>query len=100
MFNIQEDLAPFYRAMETDGIMASLISQLRGVKSPTTPTVFEALVDSIIERQISLKAARSTENRIIRAVGSPLVLEDRRYYAYPTPIFLQKHRIQPFAPAD
>jgi DNA-3-methyladenine glycosylase II len=88
MFNIQEDLAPFYRAMETDGIMASLISQLRGVKSPTTPTVFEALVDSIIEQQISLKGARSIENRIIRAVGSPLVLEDRRYYAYPTPHIL------------
>ena len=49
--------------------MASLISQLRGVKSPTTPTVFEALVDSVIEQQISLKAAHSIEKRLIRAVG-------------------------------
>ncbi len=85
MFNIHEDLAPFYRAMEQDRIMTSLISQLRGVKSPTTPTVFEALVDSIIEQQISLKAAHSVENRLIRALGTPLALEDKVYYSYPTP---------------
>ncbi len=85
MFNIHEDLAPFYRAVEKDRIMTSLISQLRGVKSPTTPTVFEALVDSIIEQQISLKAAHSVENRLIRALGTPLALEDKVYYSYPTP---------------
>ena len=84
MFNINEDLAPFYQAMENDSVMASLISQLHGVKSPTTPTVFEALVDSVIEQQISLKAARSIEKRLIRAVGSRLTLEDMVYYGYPT----------------
>ncbi len=84
MFNIHEDLAPFYRAVEKDRIMTSLISQLRGVKSPATPTVFEALVDSIIEQQISLRAAHSTENRLIRALGTPLALGDKVYYGYPT----------------
>jgi len=58
--------------MEKDSIMASLVSQLRGVKSPTTLTVFEALVDSVIEQQISLKAAHSIEKQLIRAVGNPL----------------------------
>ena len=85
MFNIHEDLSPFYRAMEKDVIMASLISRLCGVKSPTTPTVFEALVDSIIEQQISLNVAHSIENRLIRALGTPLRLKDQVYYGYPTP---------------
>ena len=85
MFNIHEDLSPFYRAMEKDVIMASLISRMRGVKSPTPPTVFEALVDSVIEQQISLKAAHSIENRLIRAFGIPLILKDQAYYSYPTP---------------
>ncbi len=85
MFNIHEDLAPFYRAVEKDRILTALISQLRGVKSPTTPTVFEALVDSIIEQQISLKAAHSVETRLVRAFGTPLALEDNVYYSYPTP---------------
>jgi len=30
MFNIHEDLAPFYQAVEKDGILTSLISQLHG----------------------------------------------------------------------
>jgi len=85
MFNIHEDLAPFYPAVEKDGILTSLISQLHGVKSPTTPTVFEALVDSIIEQQISLRAAHSVENRLIRALGTPLALGAKVYYSYPTP---------------
>lgn len=72
MFNINEDITPFYEAMEKDAIMSSLICQLRGLKAPTTPTVFEALVDSVTEQQISLKAAHSIENRLIRASGNPL----------------------------
>jgi DNA-3-methyladenine glycosylase II len=85
MFNIHEDLSLFYEAMREDAVMTSLISQLRGVKSPTTPTVFEALVDSVIEQQISLKAAHSIENRLIRAFGPTLTCNDLVYYGYPTP---------------
>ena len=85
MFNIHEDLCPFYRTAEEDVIMASLTSRLYGLKSPTTPTVFEALVDSVIEQQISLKAAHSIENRLIRAFGIPLILNDQVSYGYPTP---------------
>jgi DNA-3-methyladenine glycosylase II len=88
IFNINEDISPFYQAMEKDRIMASLVRKLLGVKSPTTPTVFEALIDSVIEQQISLKAAHSIEKRLIRAVGSPLAIEDLVYYCYPTPPIL------------
>jgi DNA-3-methyladenine glycosylase II len=85
MFNINEDIAPFYEAVEADRIMADLTHRLRGLKAPTTPTVFEALVDSVIEQQISLKAAHSIENRLIRAVGIPLTLDGCTFYCYPTP---------------
>jgi DNA-3-methyladenine glycosylase II len=84
MLNIDEDITPFYEAMDKDPVMADLTRRLRGLKAPTTPTVFEALVDSIIEQQISLKAAHSIENRLIRAVGSPLTLNGDTYYCYPT----------------
>jgi len=88
MFSITDDLTPFYEAIEEDAIMAGLIRQLRGLKVPTTPTVFEALVDSVIEQQISLKAANSIENRLIRTVGNPMTLDGDTYYCYPTPHIL------------
>ncbi len=50
MFNINDDVVPFYEAMETDAIMAALVHRMRGLKAPTTPTVFEALADSVIEQ--------------------------------------------------
>ena len=88
MFNIAEDITPFYEAMEKDAIMTDLVRQLRGLKAPTTPTVFEALVDSVIEQQISLKAAHSIEQRLIRAVGNSLTVDGDTWYCYPTPPIL------------
>jgi DNA-3-methyladenine glycosylase II len=88
MFNINEDITPFYEAMENDAIMSSLTSQLRGLKAPTTPTVFEALVDSVTEQQISLKAAHSIEHRLIRASGNSLTIGSNTFYCYPTPEIL------------
>ncbi len=88
IFNINDDITPFYRAVEGDEVMAVLTHRLRGLKPPTTPTVFEALVDSVIEQQISLKAAHSIENRLIRSVGKSLIIEKNTCYSYPTPHIL------------
>ena len=90
MFNISEDITPFYEAMERDMIMAGLTRRLRGLKAPTTPTVFEALTDSVMEQQISLKAAHSIEKRLIRATGNSLTLDGDTFYCYPTPSVLAK----------
>ena len=90
VFNISEDITPFYKAMEKDEIMTVLTHRLRGLKAPATPTVFEALVDSVIEQQISLKAAHSIENRLIRAAGNSLTLDGKTFYCYPTPEILAK----------
>jgi DNA-3-methyladenine glycosylase II len=65
--------------------MALLAKKLFGLKSPTTQYAFEALVDSIVEQQISLKVANAFERRIVKKWGDALSLEDEVYYAYPTP---------------
>ena len=85
MFNIYDDLAPFYQAVRNDPVMADLTLQLYGLKSPTTPTLFEALVDSIIEQQISLKVAHSLQVRLIKKTGKQLKIETDVYYCYPSP---------------
>lgn len=88
LLSINDEMDPFYRAVAGDPILADLTHRLRGVRAPVTLTVFEALADSIIEQQISLKAARSIENRLIRAVGKQLVLDGTVYYCYPDPEIL------------
>jgi DNA-3-methyladenine glycosylase II len=85
LFNLTFDLTAFYNEVKNDRIMAKLSRQFRGLKSPTTPTVFEALVDSIIEQQISLNVAHSIERNVVKTFGETLTLDDKVYYAFPTP---------------
>ena len=85
LFNLNFDLTEFYREIRNDRTMRLLAKKLCGLKSPTTQFPFEALVDSIVEQQISLKVANAFEQRIIRKWGEALTLNDNTYYAYPTP---------------
>jgi DNA-3-methyladenine glycosylase II len=85
IFNLDFDLTLFYEGVKNDETMATLTQMLPGLKNPTTPTVFEALADSIIEQQISLKAAHHIERKIIKTFGSAITLGNQGYYAFPTP---------------
>jgi DNA-3-methyladenine glycosylase II len=85
LFNLQVDLNPFYDEVKPDPVLSRLTTRLRGLKSPTTPTVFEALVDSIIEQQIALNVAHHLEQSVIKTFGDTLELNGKVYYAFPTP---------------
>jgi DNA-3-methyladenine glycosylase II len=84
-FNLRFDLNAFYEEVREDRVMAVLTQRLRGLKSPTTVTVFEALVDSIVEQQISLSVAEKLEGRLVEALGDVLKLGSDVYFAFPTP---------------
>jgi len=85
LFNLDLDLKPFYECVKDDAIMAWLTRRFWGLKSPTTATVFEALVDSIVEQQISLNVAHMLQNRMIRRFGDELRVDGEVYFGYPTP---------------
>ncbi len=85
LLNADLNVSVFYRAIGDDPVLSMLARKLRGLKNPTTETVFEALVDSIIEQQISLSVAHLLQRRVIRAFGEVLRVEDGEYYAFPTP---------------
>jgi DNA-3-methyladenine glycosylase II len=83
LFNLKLDLLPFYEAVKDDRIMRPITKRLWGLHSPSTATAFEALIDSIIEQQITLKAARSMQRRLIETFGEALNLRGRTYFAFP-----------------
>jgi DNA-3-methyladenine glycosylase II len=85
IFNLDFDLKPFYEEVKNDLIMAKLAKELEGLNSTTTSTAFEALVSSIIEQQISLKAAHSIERRMVKTFGDKLEIKDKTYYTFPIP---------------
>ena len=85
LFNLDLNLAEFYDETKTDEIMRRLTRKLLGLKIPATQTVFEALIDSIVEQQISIKVATYIENKLTKKFGDTLSVEGEVFYAFPTP---------------
>jgi DNA-3-methyladenine glycosylase II len=85
VFNLDFDLNRFYSDIENEPVMRGIAEQLYGLKNPTTPTVFESLVDSIVEQQISIKVAHTIEQRLAKKFGESLTIDNSTYYLYPTP---------------
>jgi DNA-3-methyladenine glycosylase II len=85
IFNLNFDLKAVYQQVQTDPVMAKITQQLKGFKYPTTATAFESLVDSIVEQQISIKVARTIEERLAERFGDKLEIDGVCYYVFPTP---------------
>jgi DNA-3-methyladenine glycosylase II len=85
LFNLDLELAPFYAVAENDATLKRVTRKLWGLRTPTTQTVYEALVDSIIEQQISLKVATSMERRMIKQFGETIPVAGEVYFVYPAP---------------
>ncbi|MDD1718559.1 MAG: hypothetical protein LUQ25_00735 [Methanoregulaceae archaeon] len=85
ILNLDLDLQPFYNAVHEDPVLSDLTRDLRGLKSPRTPSVYEALVDSIIEQQISLGAAHAMQRRLVLKYGDQLEVGGLKIYAFPGP---------------
>ncbi|MCW3984038.1 MAG: DNA-3-methyladenine glycosylase [Candidatus Bathyarchaeota archaeon] len=83
VFNLNFDLKAFYKEAENDPTMNRIAQQLRGFRFPTTQTAFEGLVDAIVEQQISIKVARTIEERLATKFGDQLQIDDETYYAFP-----------------
>jgi DNA-3-methyladenine glycosylase II len=94
IFNLDLNLQPFYEAVKGDRVMSQLTRALCGLRSPSTPSVFEALIDSIVEQQISLQAAWSLQRRLTEAFGDVLILGEKTYYAFPSPTRLAEASLQ------
>jgi DNA-3-methyladenine glycosylase II len=94
LFNLDLDLAEFYELARKEATLNGIVQQLWGLRSPTTQTVYEALIDSIVEQQISLKVATSMERRVIKTFGEALTLGGETYFAYPTAAVLAQVSIE------
>lgn len=96
ILSLNDYLAPFYQSVRNDPPLHALTGKLRGLKAPSTATVFEALVDSIIEQQISLAVARTLESRLTKMFGDPLAVDDQTCYAFPVPERIASGRPEQF----
>jgi DNA-3-methyladenine glycosylase II len=94
-FDLDRDLAAFYRMAEEDGLLREAVRRFRGLRLIGMPDLFEALCWSIIGQQISLSAAYAIKRRFVDAFGDTLEEHGRTYRIFPS-----CERIARLAPAD
>ncbi|WP_426446358.1 DNA-3-methyladenine glycosylase family protein [Paenibacillus sp. S-38] len=84
-FDLERDLAPFYRMAEGHGVLGGLTREFRGLRLVGVPDLFEALCWAIVGQQVNLAFAYTLKRRLTEAYGSSLEWEGRVYRHFPSP---------------
>ncbi|MFN2448809.1 MAG: DNA-3-methyladenine glycosylase [Candidatus Baltobacteraceae bacterium] len=65
--------------------LASLAHELRGLKPPRYPSVWEALAHAIVFQQISIHAAASIMRRVVEQLAPPMAVAAGTLHPFPPP---------------
>jgi DNA-3-methyladenine glycosylase II len=86
LFSFSQNLTALYVFMDRDPVLRGLKQRFYGLKAGSIgATVFESIVKSIIQQQISIKVAFSITNKMVTRFGEHVETEDATYYDFPTP---------------
>lgn len=84
-FDLDRDLAPFYRLAAADPLLGPLAGQHRGLRIIGIPDLFEALCWAILGQQVNLAFAYRLKQRLTAEYGEALEWEGQTYYRFPGP---------------
>jgi DNA-3-methyladenine glycosylase II len=86
MFSFSQDLTEVYAFMDKDAVLRELKQKFYGLKAGSIgATVFESIIKSIIQQQISIRVAFSITNRMVTRFGEQIEADNSTYYDFPTP---------------
>jgi len=78
-FNIEDALAQ----MSYDPAISHLVPGVAGVRPYMSPTPFEALIKTIIQQQVSYRAANIFTKRMVISLTKPVSFENQSWYYFP-----------------
>ena len=85
MLGPRVNLDEWYSRVEPFPWLAYITDELRGLRPPRYPALWEALAHSIVFQQISIHAAGSIMRRTIEATSKPIEHGGTLYYPFTTP---------------
>jgi DNA-3-methyladenine glycosylase II len=85
IFSFSQDLTSLYTFMNKDPVLRELKQKFYGLKAGSMGAkVFESIIKSIIQQQISIRVAFSITNRMVTRFGEKAEAEGVIYYDFPT----------------
>jgi AraC family transcriptional regulator, regulatory protein of adaptative response / DNA-3-methyladenine glycosylase II len=85
MFDLDTALGPFLELARRDRLLGPLVARHPGLRLPQLPDPFEGAVRAIVGQQVSVAAARTVVDRLIRQLGEPVDAAGRGLFAFPQP---------------
>lgn len=85
MFDLDTALGPFLELARRDRLLGPLVARHPGLRLPQLPDPFEGAVRAIVGQQVSVAAARTVVDRLIRQLGEPIDAAGRGLFAFPQP---------------
>ena len=86
LFSFSQDLTALYSFMDRDPVLRDLNQRFYGLKAGSIgATVFESIIKSIVQQQISIRVAFSITNRMVTEFGENVHMKGTVYYTFPTP---------------
>jgi DNA-3-methyladenine glycosylase II len=85
IFSTDHDLKKFRAQVAGDPLMSKLEVAHRGLHIARWPSLFEALVISILSQQISTVVAMTLKRRLVEKFGERLEAEGETFFAFPQP---------------
>lgn len=83
IFSTEHDLKRFRKRVAGDPLMSRLEAAHRGLRIARWPSLFEALVISILSQQISTAVAMTLKERVVEKYGERLTHGDETFLAFP-----------------
>ena len=98
MLAVNHSTEDFYRYARQQNTLWPVIEPLVGLRWLRTETVFEALMNTIIEQQIAWTTAQKAQGWLVEWGGHSITYQDKTYYAYPTPSQIAAATIEQLKP--
>jgi AraC family transcriptional regulator of adaptative response / DNA-3-methyladenine glycosylase II len=83
MFDLDTALGPFLELARQDRLLGPLVARHPGLRLLQLPDPFEGAVRAIVGQQVSVAAARTVVDRLIRQLGEPVDAGGRGLFAFP-----------------
>jgi DNA-3-methyladenine glycosylase II len=90
MFSLDDPLEGFYRQTRAEPALRGTERMFRGLRLPRDPSLYEALLHSIVGQQVSVAAANAIKARLLARYADPLDARGIEVPTVPSPAALRR----------
>jgi DNA-3-methyladenine glycosylase II len=98
ILHIEAGRGAFVTLAQTDAPLWRVVEPLIGLPEWRTASIFEALMETIIEQQISWTTAQKAQRWLVEWAGDCITHDGKAYYAFPTPARIAEASVEELKP--